>query len=142
MLDDLSFEKIRKYFNNRDDVAFSFLFGSYSRGIATALSDIDIAIYYYSEEKGFIDIEEDAYFTSENEIWADLENLLKREVELIILNRAPATIGFSAIRGIPVVIKDWSLYLSFLEVVAFEAEDFRNLLVEDFVERKGIERRA
>ncbi|RKY58179.1 MAG: nucleotidyltransferase domain-containing protein, partial [Candidatus Latescibacterota bacterium] len=60
--------------------------------------------------------------------------LLKKEVELVVLNRVPATVSASAIRGIPIVINDWGLYLDFMEVVTSEAMDFREMLIRDFLE--------
>ena len=70
------------------------------------------------------------------------ERLLKREVELLVLNRVSATIAASAIRGIPLAINDWELYLDFMEVVTAEAEDFREMMFKDFLEKIEFERRA
>ena len=43
-------EALKRYFENRKDVTFAFLFGSHARGTATKLSDIDIAVYFYPEK--------------------------------------------------------------------------------------------
>jgi predicted nucleotidyltransferase len=132
-------EKLKGYFDKREEVAFAFLFGSQADGLATALSDIDVAVYFYPRIRRPIEFEEPIYYEKENEIWADLETLLKKEVELLVLNRAPATISASAIRGIPIVIRDWGLYLDFMAVVTSEAIDFRNLLIRDFLEKESHE---
>ena len=58
-------------------------------------------------------------------LWGRLERLLHKEVDLVILNRAPVTICWSAIkRGIPLTIKSRQLFLNFMLDVSREAEDF------------------
>ena len=125
---------LREYFSSREDVAFSFLFGSYADGTATSLSDVDVAVYFYPKRRRPVEFEEEVYYEAEDGIWADLDGLLKKEVELVVLNRVPATVSASAIRGIPIVINDWGLYLDFMEVVTSEAMDFREMLIRDFLE--------
>jgi len=125
---------LREYFSSRKDVAFSFLFGSYADGTATSLSDVDVAVYFYPKRRRPVEFEEPIYYEGEDRIWADLDGLLKKEVELVVLNRVPATVSASAIRGIPIVINDWGLYLDFMEVVTSEAIDFREMLIRDFLE--------
>lgn len=116
-------------------MAFAFLFGSQASGWATSLSDVDIAVYFYPKRRRPIEYEEPVYYEKEDEIWGDLERLLKKEVELLVLNRVSASVAASAIRGIPLVINDWGLYLDFMEVVTSEAIDFGDLLIKDFLER-------
>jgi predicted nucleotidyltransferase len=127
-------EKIKGYFDKREEIAFAFLFGSQARGSATKLSDVDIAVYFYSKRRRPLEYEEEVFYATEDEIWADLERLLKKEVELLVLNRVSASIAASAIRGIPLVINDWGLYLDFMDIVTREAEDFREMLFKDFLD--------
>ena len=127
--------ELKNYFSNRTDVAFSFLYGSYAGGTAHSESDIDIAVYFYPGERYPVEYEEDVYYDGENEIWADLEELLGKEVELLVLNRVSASVSASAIRGTPLVINDWKLYLDFMEIVTREAEDYAQMLSNDFLER-------
>lgn len=134
-------EKLKRYFSKRQEVAFSFLFGSQARGSASKLSDVDIAVFFYPEKRHPLEYEEEVFYATEDEIWADLERLLNREVELLVLNRSSASIAASAIRGIPVVVNDWGLYLDFMQIVTREAEDFREMLFKDFVERGSFEGR-
>ena len=103
---------------------------------ATKLSDVDIAVYFYPERKHPIEYEEAVYYENEDAIWADMERLLKKEVELLVLNRVPATIAASALRGIPLAINDWGLYLDFMEVVTGEAEDFMDFMIRDYMEKQ------
>ncbi len=136
MLNDFDIKRLKAYFTERKDVAFAFLFGSQARGNATKLSDVDIAAYFYPERKHPIEYEEAVYYENEDAIWTDVERLLKKEVELLILNRVPATVAASAIRGIPLAINDWGLYLDFMEVVTGEAEDFMDFMIRDYVEKQ------
>jgi len=132
----------KKYFESRKDVAFAFLFGSQSRDNATIRSDVDIAVYFYPEKKRPLEVEAEVFYEGEDRIWADLERLLNKEVDLLVLNRVPATVGASAIKGTPLTINDWGLYLDFMLVVTDIAEDFREFIITDYMERSGIERRG
>ncbi len=134
--------ELRKYFKDRKDVAFAFLFGSQATGSATIRSDADIAVYFYPEKRKPIEVEEEVFYDGEDKIWSDLERLLNKEVELLVLNRVPATVATSAIKGIPLAINDWGLYLDFMLVVTDIAEDFREFIITDYMERLGIERRG
>ena len=125
-------KKLKEYFDKREEVAFAFLFDSEAKGIATKISDIDIAVYFHPKEKGKLEYEEKVYYQTEDEIWGDLENILQKNVELLVLNRASAPVAGSAIRGKPIVIKDWGLYLDFMLIITREAEDFMNFIIEDY----------
>ena len=51
----------------------------------------------------------------------------------MVLNRAPANISDAAIRGIPLALKDQSLWLRFMLIITRAAEDFR-AYVKDYYE--------
>ena len=142
MITDSNTTTLKNYFKNRKDIAFAFLFGSQARGLATSLSDVDIAVYFYPEERHPVEYEEEVFYEGEDEIWADLERLLKKEVEVLVLNRVSATVAASAIRGIRLSINDWGLYLDFMEVVTQEAEDFMDFIINDYTERAALEKRG
>lgn len=135
MIADIDINALKKYFENRKDIAFAFLFGSQATGKATKLSDVDIAVYFYPERRHPVEYEEEVFYDGEDVMWAELERLLNKEVELLVLNRVSASVAASAIRGIALTINDWGLYLDFMEIVTREAENFRELLFEDFLER-------
>ncbi|RLA92523.1 MAG: hypothetical protein DRG25_06215 [Deltaproteobacteria bacterium] len=135
-------EALKSYFKNRKEIAFAFLFGSQAKGEATKLSDVDLAVYFYPEKRRPIEYEEKKFYAVEEEIWSELEKLLNKEVELLVLNRIPASIAASAIRGIPLVIKDWGLYIDFMEAITDEAEDFMEFIVKDYKERIELEKRS
>lgn len=133
---------LKDYFENREDIAFAFLFGSQARGTATRLSDVDIAVYFRPEKRHPIEYEEEVFYGGEDKIWADIERFLRREVELLVLNRVSASVAASAIRGIPLAINDWGLYLDFMEVITHEAEDFMTFYINDYIERHTLEKRS
>ena len=95
-----------------------------------------IAVYFYPEKKCPIEYEEKVYYGQEDAIWLELERLLRIEVELVVLNRIPSTIAASALRGVPLAINDWGLYLDFMVVVTREAEDFMDFVIRDYMEKQ------
>jgi len=141
MIADSDIKTLKNYFENRKDIAFAFLYGSQAKGNATRLSDVDIAVYFYPQERHPVEYEEEVFYDSENEIWGELQQLLKKEVELLVLNRASATVTASAIRGIPLAINDWGLYIDFMEVITDVAEDFMEFIINDYKERTELEKR-
>lgn len=142
MITDNNKEALKEYFKTRKDVAFAFLFGSQARGTATKLSDIDIAVYFYPEKRHPIEYEEEVFYKGEDDIWTDLERILKEEVELLVLNRVSATVSASAIRGMSLAINDWGLYLDFMETVSTEGEDFMDFIINDYMQREALEKRG
>lgn len=113
----------------------AFLFGSWANSRECIDSDIDIAIYFKPEENGVewecLDFRSDA----EDSIWRDLERIIEKEIDLVVLNRASPTIADAALRGIQILIKDNGLYLDFLLRITSEAIDFRQWM-EDYWKHK------
>ena len=138
----MDIETLKGYFATRKDIAFAFLFGSHARGTATKLSDVDIAVYFYPKERHPVEYEEEIFYDGEHEICFEIERILKKEVELLVLNRVSASVAASAIRGVPLAINDWGLYLDFMEVITHEAEDFIEMALADFMERRKLEKRT
>ena len=104
---------LKPYFEREKDILFGFLFGSSASGNTCLESDIDIAIYLREENNGL-----------ESKIQDDLDKLLKKEVDLVILNRTPSTLAWNILRkGISIGIKDRGVYLDFMLEVSGEAED-------------------
>lgn len=104
---------IKSYCEKEKDILFGFLFGSCASGKACLESDIDVALYLkYQDDK------------LQDKIQNELERLLKREVDLVILNRAPSTLSWNILRkGISIGIKNRGVYLDFMLEVSREAED-------------------
>jgi len=134
----MNIEALKNYFKTRNDIAFAFLYGSQAKGNATPLSDVDIAVYFSPKKRHPVEFEEEIFYKGEGEIWSDMEQLIKKEVELLVLNRVPSTVAASAIRGIPLAINDWGLYLDFMDVVTEESEDFMNFIINDYMERNNL----
>jgi len=132
---------LRNYFKERKDIAFAFLFGSSIRGKIRKEGDIDIGVYFWPEK----DIEWEAFektYPREARIGLDLERLLKMEVDLIILNKARANLADEIVRkGIPIVIKDYGLFMDFLCIVSDEAEYIRDWLLSYYKEKMLVSRR-
>ena len=117
---------LKQYFSERDDIAFAFLFGSAAQGKIRRDGDIDIAVYFWPE-KGLEWENVGKRYAGENRIALDLERLLKKEVDLVVLNRAKAIVADGAIRrGKPIVVKDRGLFLEFLCLISDEAEQVRD----------------
>lgn len=133
---------LKAYFASRRDVAFAFLYGSQANGTATARSDVDVAVYFVPKIRRPLEFEEDVRYDAEDEVWAGLERLVGKEVELLVLNRAPAGVAVAALKGTPLTINDWRLFLDFFEVASRVATDFGDSMVRDFKERNGLADRS
>lgn len=122
--------RLSGYLASRSDVSFAFLFGSAVSGRLTEESDVDIAVYigqagaasgaYHPQ------LEETAEVPELDEVWARLERITGREVDLVLLNSAPAAVCAQAITtGRKLVMQDRGLYLRYLAAVTDLAEEFR-----------------
>ena len=103
----------------------AFVFGSQIKENSTKISDWDIACYF-RPLSNTVEWEEERDYPEENKIWSDLTAILETDnIDFIVLNRASANIAASAIKGLPLAIKDRKLYLEFMLIVTREAEDYR-----------------
>lgn len=107
-------------------VKFAFLFGSYARQKSISESDVDVAIW---PETGTAP-------EKINTLWGEIENLTKKNVDLVELPKARPTIAWAALRGVPLVIKDRRLYLKTLLSVSDEAEDMQDFTLDLFQRRQ------
>ena len=119
-------KQLERYFSDRADVLAAFLFGSQAKNIAGKISDWDIGVYFKPQGYSEVEWEEtDKDYPQENKIWNDLIDILKTDnVDLVVLNRAPSNIAASAIKGIPLVIKNRKTFLDFALRVIRQAEDY------------------
>jgi uncharacterized protein len=90
-------EKLRKLFRVEPAVNFAYVFGSVAHGVTGPLSDIDIAVYL--DER-----------VDEFDFKAALTERLVRgfgveKIDLVVLNSAPAGMGFSVI-STGIVVKE------------------------------------
>jgi len=75
----------------REGIAAAYLFGSVARGTAGPGSDVDVGVLY----------EEDPPLTLEGlglRLEGDLESLLRRPVQLVVLNHAPVDLAIRVLR--------------------------------------------
>jgi predicted nucleotidyltransferase len=89
-------ENLRNYFATRSDIAMAFLFGSTARGEQTEDSDLDIAVYFYPITEA-LEWEEETEFPSTDEVWGDLDSITYSNTDLVVLNRAPATLAYAVL---------------------------------------------
>ena len=79
-LTDMNLKKLIRYLEKKERIDFLILFGSYSQGQSTGLSDIDFA-YYASEEPSF---------EEESEILYEMGRILNtHEIDLVNLKKIP-----------------------------------------------------
>jgi uncharacterized protein YutE (UPF0331/DUF86 family)/predicted nucleotidyltransferase len=110
---------LKRYFEKKPEVILAFLFGSFAKRREMKESDVDIAIYLKEKEK-------------RARIYRELCHILEREVDLIDLEEAPASLVSNIFKtGIPLAIKDEKLYWELYLRMSNEAEDFLEF-VEDF----------
>ncbi len=91
---------MKKLLFEREEIVFVYLYGSMARGTANKLSDIDIAVYIDKNKKP-----ESGSFGYRSELITELQSLLNREVDLVILNDVSISLAFN-------ILKDGKLLLS------------------------------
>ncbi|WP_213973837.1 nucleotidyltransferase domain-containing protein, partial [Tepidanaerobacter acetatoxydans] len=72
-------EKLKAYTSSKEKIVFAFLFGSLARDKAGNNSDIDLGIYLSTNC-------EQHYFTLKLEYKTELEQILKKPVDIVIMN--------------------------------------------------------
>ena len=126
---------LKSYFERRRDVAFAFLFGSAKRGKVRKDGDIDIGVYFWAEGNEVEWEEFGKVYKEEARIGLELERILKKEVDLVVLNRARAVLADEIVRkGNPIIIRDKGLFIDFLCIVSDEAEYVRDWLLTNYRE--------
>lgn len=141
------------YFSTRADVAFAVLFGSAASGRRTVESDVDIAVYLVepAPTRGAggdtatpvrrapttPDVEDpERTFPNEDDIWAAVECIAGSSVDLVVLNRAPATVAAAALlTGTELAVNDRAIFTEYSLVVTSLAEEERDF-ADDFVRIK------
>lgn len=124
--------QLQQLFAQHPDVAFAMLFGSAASGRQVAESDVDIAVYFVPDSG--IDLERpDARFASEAKLWAASEEICGREVDFVVLNRAPATVAAAALlTGHRLALNHPGLYRAYFNAVTSLAEEER-AFAEDYI---------
>jgi predicted nucleotidyltransferase len=114
--------KLSEYFKNQNNITMAFLFGSATTGRLISESDVDVAIWF------------DKNYTLDdiNMIQGEIESLLHRNVDLIVLNQARPVIAWAAMRGKPLIIRNNWLYLKKMLEISTEAEDMQDFILDLF----------
>ena len=107
-------EALRRHLESNQAIDMAFLFGSIARGTDTKRSDVDLAVHF-SGSYGTDDV---------IRLAGELERLLSRDVDLIVLNSAPASLAWTAIRGVRLFVRSQGAYVQYMLDVSREAEDF------------------
>ena len=105
------------------DIAFAVVFGSAATGRMREDSDLDVAVY--ADSGGALEIETERDLPDETEILLAIERATGRNVDLLCLNRSPATVCAAAmISGNPVLVRDGALMTRYRLAVIDVAIDF------------------
>ena len=111
--------ELRKF----SQIAFAFLFGSAVSDRLRTDSDLDVAVYIADHRE--LQIEEFSATDHETEIQIACERVTSRNVDLLLLNRAPATVCASALlTGEPILVRDRALYTRYFLAVTDVAIQF------------------
>ena len=111
-------KKIKSFFKGRNDVSLVFLFGSFVSREMTALSDIDVGIIFYSIPD----------FYEVNTIKEDLTALLKRDVDIVLLNNASPVIKMQILKkGILVFQAGKNNYSTFYGDTVKQYDDLKHI---------------
>lgn len=122
-------KKLKKFFKKEKTVILAFLFGSLASDKEMKESDIDIAIYfknYNPSASPLVELKRPKKISDlRRKIWRKLTQILEREVDLICLNEAPASLISAVFKtGIPLKVADKKLYWELYLRKSLEAEDF------------------
>lgn len=112
--------RLKDYFRAQPKVAMAFLFGSRSRGRNGPESDYDFGVYF---QPGYTC--QDIY-----QIWNELEDMLKKQVDLLVLNETTPLLAWTAIKGRRLFVRDANFYLQYMLSISREAEDFQQFLLD------------
>lgn len=118
--DENMFNQLRAFFSDHLNVGMAFLFGSRARGKTGPESDVDIAIYLLPG------------YTRQNiyDIWNALEDMLRKKVDLLLLNDSAPLLAWSALKGKRLFIRDSNFYVQYMLDISREAEDFQAYVLD------------
>lgn len=109
-------KRLRAFFKDKDDAYLVFLFGSFVSKQITANSDIDIGILFNKIP--------DIYEI--NDIKEDLSSLLKRAVDVVVLNNASPILRMQVIKnGVLVIQKDRNVFSLFYGDTVKQYDDLK-----------------
>jgi len=123
-------ERLREYFKRRNDISFAYLFGSVAKGTSHNESDVDIGVYFKPETNA-LEYEAAVEYDGEDALWSDIEHITKRQTDMVVLNRAPATLFDGVFRTGILLYEDGSgLRTRLFLAITDAAEEFREFVVD------------
>ncbi|MFQ6003227.1 MAG: nucleotidyltransferase domain-containing protein [Candidatus Zixiibacteriota bacterium] len=118
---------------NHKNIDLAYLFGSYATGKITPLSDVDVAVLLDDR------IDPKVYFDMQLDLSDQLSSYLKKEVEVVILNRADPRLTYQVIKYGEVVFEKGLNFKANFERKALNIYfDLKPMF--DFYEKKLLER--
>jgi predicted nucleotidyltransferase len=111
---------IREFLERRPEIVFAYLHGSVARGERSR--DIDVAVWVdeaRTANRG------PAVYAADLE--TALQASLRRPVDVQVLNRAPLAFRYHALRGTPILVRDWEFLDELRARTWDEYFDFRPL---------------
>lgn len=100
-------ENLKSYTSSKDKIVFAYLFGSLARGESGGNSDIDLGMYLIP------DCQEN-FFALKLEYKNELEQILKKPVDIVIMNDAPPLLNHQIFRdGILLKNQDQKILTNF-----------------------------
>ena len=124
----IKIQELKRVFQKPKNISMAFVFGSFAKGQHLPDSDVDIAVYFNPAGRA-LEWEEDTFYPEEDRIWRELENLLDKEVDLLVLNRAASPLASKVLKyGLPIFIKDRSFYWRFFLTVNSASADFKEFI--------------
>lgn len=116
--------RLREVLAPRPEIVFAFLFGSYARGTANYLSDVDIALYVDETH-----MPPPGPYGYTSDLIVELRRQLKQNVDVIILNKAPLVLRFHILQdGKLLFCRDPLARIRFHEKTVREFLDFQPIL--------------
>lgn len=116
----MHFESLRRHLGSNPAIDMAFVFGSAAKGTATTRSDVDVAVHFSGP------------YTPRDvvNLANEFEQLLNKDVDLIVLNSAPASLAWTAIRGVRLLVRNEAAYVKYMLEVSREAEDFAHFTMD------------
>jgi predicted nucleotidyltransferase len=124
--------QLSQFFENKPEIALAFLFGSQAKGYARQVSDFDIAVWF----------KDNPTLRQIDQLWLEVERLVQREVDLVVLNSARPTVAWAALRGKRLLIRDWKLFINLVLNVSTEAEDMQDFNLSLWKRRQKLREEA
>lgn len=113
-------KKLTSFFKDKKNIEMAFLFGSETKGRAMSESDVDIAVWFKDKHE----------MEEVDSLWNEIDRLLGRNTDLIVLNQARPTIAWAAMRGKKLLIRNYWLYLKKMLEISREAEDMQDFTID------------